>query len=69
MELPTTLLSPRSKKIKTQPEKISSYKIKIFLIFQEIELSGSKIKKSLTFSQKRAFLIFREMKPFYMSVK
>ena len=34
----------------------------IFLIFSEMELSSSKIKKVLIFSQKNVFLIFREMK-------
>ena len=31
-----------------------------FLIFREMELSGSNIKKFFLFSQKKAFLIFRE---------
>ena len=42
----------------------SSSKIKKFLVFQEMELSGSNIKRFLIFSQKKAFLIFREMKLF-----
>ena len=36
---------------------------KKFLMFQEMELFDSKIKKILTFSQKKAFLIFPEMEP------
>ena len=31
-----------------------------FLIFQEMERSGSNIKKFLIFSQKKTFLVFRE---------
>ena len=41
--------------------KLSSSKIKKFLIFEEMELPGSNIKKFFIFSQKKAFLIFREM--------
>ena len=37
---------------------------KFFLIFQKMELSGTKIKKVLIFSQKKAFLIFWEMEFF-----
>ena len=37
---------------------------KFFLIFQKMELSGTKIKKVLIFSQKEAFLIFWEMELF-----
>ena len=47
---------------------LSSSKIKNFLIFQEMKLSGSNInniKKFLMFSQKKAFLIFWEMKLSY----
>ena len=35
------------------------------LYFQEVELSSSNIKKFLIFSQKKAFLIFREMELSY----
>ena len=45
---------------------LSSYKIKKFLIFQEMKLSGSNIKKFLIFSQKKAFLIFLEMELCYI---
>ena len=34
---------------------------KVFLIFQEIEFFGPKIKNFLIFFQKKAFLIFQEM--------
>ena len=48
--------------------KLSTSKIKKFLILWEIELSGSYIKKFLTFSQKKASengtsLYFRKQKP------
>ena len=46
---------------------LSSSKIKKFVIFREIELFGSDIKKVIIFSQKQAFLIFREMKLSYIS--
>ena len=38
------------------------YSEKTFLIFPEMELSGSNIKKFLIFSQKKAFLIFLKKK-------
>ena len=73
VELPSTLLSPSSKKNLTKPTtkkflifqgmELSTSKIKKLLIFWEMELSGSNIKKFLIFSQKKAFLIFRETKP------
>ena len=47
-------LSPSSKNKKSPPRKK-------FLIFRETELSSSNIKKNLVFSQKKAFLISREM--------
>ena len=56
MQLPSTFLGPSSKNKKNPPRKN-------FLIFQEMELSDSKIKKYLIFSQKKAFLIFPEMEP------
>ena len=37
-----------------------------FLHFQEMDFSSLNIKKFLIFSQKKAFLIFREMKPSYI---
>ena len=37
---------------------------KSFLIFQEIELFGSKIKKFIIFSQEKAFLIIWEVEHF-----
>ena len=40
-----------------------SCKIKKFLIFQQMELSDSNIRKFFTFSQKKAFLIFQVMEP------
>ena len=43
-----------------------SAKIKKSLLFQEMEHSRSKIKKFLIFSQKKGFLIFREMEIFYI---
>ena len=43
-----------------------SAKIKKSLLFQEMEHSCSKIKKFLIFSQKKGFLIFREMEIFYI---
>ena len=59
MELPCALLSPSSKKmLKIHLEK--------FLIFQGMECSGSNIKKFLIFSQKKAFLIFREVERSYI---
>ena len=36
---------------------------KDFLIFQEMELSSSNIKKNLIFSQKKTLLMFLEMEP------
>ena len=36
---------------------------KKFLLFQEMKLSGSNIKKILIFSQKKAFLIFPKIEP------
>ena len=56
-----------------KPLKIPSYfekwefsgqdrKTKNFLHFRKIELSGSTIKKFFIFTQKKAFLIFRETK-------
>ena len=49
-------LSPGSKnRKKSTPKK--------FLIIREMELSDSKIKKFLIFSQKKAFLMFLEMEP------
>ena len=54
MQLPGALFSSSSKIKKNLP------RIK-FLIFQEMELYNSKIKKFLIFSQKKAFLIFPEM--------
>ena len=59
MELPSALLGPSLKK-KNPPRKK-------FLIFQEMELSDSKIKKILIFSQKKAFHIFPEMELPYIS--
>ena len=55
--------------LKTHPEKLlifqdmelSATKIKKFLIFWEIELSCSNIKKIFIFSQKEASLIFQEI--------
>ena len=55
MELPTSLLSQSSKK---------QFTLKKFLILQQMELSGSNIKKCLIFSQKKAFFIFLEMELF-----
>ena len=52
----TEPFSPSSRKQKSPPRKE-------FLIFREMELSNSKIKKFLIFSQKIAFLIFPEMEP------
>ena len=37
--------------------------LKKFLIFREMELSNSKIKKIVIFSQKKAFLTFSQKKP------
>ena len=54
MQLPSALLDP-SFKIKKNPPR------KKFLIFLEMELSDSKIKNFLIFSQKKAFLEFLEM--------
>ena len=65
MDLLSALLSPRSKTIKKNPPRknffifqemeLSGSKIKKFLIFQEIELSSSNIKKFLIFLQKKSF--------------
>ena len=52
---------PKLKKIKIHPEN--------FLIFPEMELSNSKIKKFLIFSQKKSFLIFPEMEPCTFQLK
>ena len=46
---------PKLEKIKKNPPR------KKFLIFQEMELSNSKIKKFLIFSQKKTFPIFPKM--------
>ena len=43
---------------------ISRSKIKKFLIFHEMELSGSNTKNFFIFSQKKALLIFREIELF-----
>ena len=52
MELPGA--SPKNKK---NPSR------KKFFVFQAMEISESKIKEFLIFSQKKAFLIFPEMEP------
>ena len=52
---------PKLKKIKIHPEN--------FLRFPEMELSNSKIKKVLIFSQKKSFLIFPEMEPCTFQLK
>ena len=44
-----------------------SSKIKKFPTFREMELSGSNVKKFLKFSQKNAFLIFKESELSYIS--
>ena len=44
-----------------------SSKIKKFPTFREMELSGSNVKKFLIFSQKNAFLIFKESELSYIS--
>ena len=68
MELPSKLLSPSSRKIKKiHPKNFVYFRewnflvpiLKKFLIFQEMELSSSNIKK--------AFLIFWEMELSYIS--
>ena len=51
-----TLFKPKLKK------KTSLKKFLYFLISWKVELSDSEIKKFLIFSQKKAFLIFRETK-------
>ena len=55
MQLPSTLLSPSPKNKKIHSEK--------FLIFSELEISSSIIRKLLYFPKKKAFLIFLELKP------
>ena len=55
MQLPGALSRPQARK----SLKISTPKK--FLIFQEMELSNSKIEKFPIFSQKKTFLIFPEM--------
>ena len=78
MELPRALLSPNSKNKKNPlrknflyflKEKSFSYNSKstlkkslYFLIFQEMELIGFNIQRFLLLSQKKAFLMFWEMK-------
>ena len=52
----TSQPSPKKRKKKISPIKI--------LIFQEIELFSSNIKRVLIFSQKKAFLIFSQKKAF-----
>ena len=56
MGLPGALFSPSSKnKKKPTPQKC--------LIFQDMELSSSNIKKIAIFYEKKAFLIVPEMEP------
>ena len=56
MGLPGALFSPSSKnKKKPTPQKC--------LIFQDMELSSSNIKKIVIFYEKKAFLIVPEMEP------
>ena len=45
------------------PKKQKKFTRKKFLIFPEMELSSSNIKKILIFSQKKAFYIFLETEP------
>ena len=76
MELPSILLSASSKKnFKNTLQKIFLYfrewnflaaRLKKILIFQEMELLGSNIKKFFICSQKKTFLIFREMDIIYI---
>ena len=67
MELPRAHFKPNFENLKKSLLK------KVFMfsgnrvIFQEIELFSSNIKKFLIFSQKKAFLIFRQMEPSYFS--
>ena len=42
---------------------------KKFFVFQAMEISESKIKEFLFFSQKKAFLIFPEMEPCIFQLK
>ena len=60
MELPGPLLSPSPKNKKNAPRKK-------FLIFREMEFFNSNIKEFLIFSQKKAFLTFRETGLSYIS--
>ena len=62
MQLSSALFSLSSKNKKNPP-------LKKFLIFQEMELCSSNIKKNLIFSQKKAFLIFPEMEPYTFQSK
>ena len=59
----TYFLSPDSKNKKNSLWKKFLY----FLVFQGMECSGPNIKKFLSFSQKKAFLIFQEMELSYIS--
>ena len=53
-------LSPSLKKTqKIHPKKVLNFKIEKFLIFQEMKLSASNIKKFLIFFQKKTFIIFQ----------
>ena len=52
----------QTKKIKNRKNK-KNLPRKKFLIFPEMELSSSNIKKILIFSQKKVFLIFPKMEP------
>ena len=56
-------LSPDSKSKKNSLWKKFLY----FLVFRGMECSGPNIKKFLSFSQKKAFLIFQEMELSYIS--
>ena len=51
MELPGARFSPSSKNIKTHPKNISYIFRNKKFIFWDIELSSSKIKKNIIFSQ------------------
>ena len=57
--------SAQSRKIR----KIYSEQIPYISIFQEMELSDSKIKLFRTLSKKKAFLIFPEMEPYTFKLK
>ena len=65
MQLPSALLSPNATKNK------KNQLWKKILIFVEMELFSSNVKKILIFSQKKAFPIFLQMKPctFYPKLK